>query len=155
MVSKFLPVGLMVFGISGLASVANAQQWGGCSPAPGPAVSGWNGPSSYQPPGAQNAIPPAPGGMTNQQAPAQAAPAPQAGQTAQFNNPTYQSFSAEPPVAAPMYSNGPTTGYAYPQYGGYYYGTPYYYSPNYYGGSYGYSRGWRSLDNANHHGTSF
>ncbi len=38
MVSKFLPVGLMVLGIGGLASVANAQQWGGCSPAQSPAI---------------------------------------------------------------------------------------------------------------------
>jgi hypothetical protein len=77
---------------------------------------------------------------------------PSNGQVAQSNSFTYQSFSASPssssaPAPAPTYVTP-----SYPMYGGYYgygyYGAPYYYS----GSGYGYSSGWQSLDNANHHG---
>jgi hypothetical protein len=84
----------------------------------------------------------------------QAAPltAPSNGQIAQSNGLTYQSFSATPssasaPAPAPTYVTP-----SYPTYDGNY-GYGYYGAPYYYGGSgYGYSSGWRSLDNANHHG---
>jgi len=69
------------------------------------------------------------------------------GPVAQSNSQTYQSFSAEPsPAPSPTYSVP-----SYPTYGGnygFYYGGPAYY------GGYGYSSGWRSLDNAGDHGVS-
>jgi hypothetical protein len=137
MMSRFVPVAFVVFGFACAAQPAHAQQWGyGCAPQPmGQVTYGWQGPMTYQP------------------TPYQAAPqtAPSNGQMAQSNGQTYQSFSAPPTPAygaAPIY-----TAPSYPAYGGYYGG--YYSSPYYYGGSYGYSPGWRSLDTANHHGTSY
>jgi hypothetical protein len=109
-----------------------------------PITNGWQGPTTYQPTAPQAAT-------ANQAAPSN-------GQLAQSNVQTYQSFSAPPSPAysppSPAYSYGLTPTYSapsYPTYGGY----GYYGGPSYYGGSYGYSPGWRSLDTANHHGTSF
>jgi hypothetical protein len=83
---------------------------------------------------------------TQQPAPQVAAPK---AQVSQSNPQNYQSFSAEPEtssVAAPVYS--------YPSYPAYGYG--FFGSPSYYGGSgFGSAPSWRSLDNANHHGTSW
>jgi hypothetical protein len=175
MISKLLPVGLMVCGIGLATQSAYAQSSGGnsgCqSNAPsGPEPKDWHGPSSYQPGPDQRPMtaPPAPqaprqapgqtmnqqpaqGAMTYQQAPAQQ------GQMAQSNNQSYQSFSAEP-QAAPTYSYAPNTSYSYPTYGyGYGYGGPYYGGSfnggSYYGGngSYGNTTGSR-WDNAGNHG---
>jgi hypothetical protein len=147
MMSKLLPIGLMVVAVGFSVQTANAQ-WSygsGCSSgAPtGPPPAGWNGPSSYQP-------------GPNQAAPAPPPPpAPQStqfngqsnGQMAQSNNQTYQSFSAEP---APVYSSPPAATYSYPAYGGYggFYGSPY--NNGYYG--YGNNQSWRRWDNAGNHG---
>jgi hypothetical protein len=72
--------------------------------------------------------------------------APSYGQVAQSNGVTYQSFSATPSSTS---ATAPVPAYVTPSYstysGNYDYG--------YIGGSgYGYPSGWRSLDNANHHG---
>lgn len=176
MARRLWSVGLLVCGIGLSVQAANAQQWGqqqwgqwnsGCTPAPaGPGPANWHGPMSYQPPAPMQgprAGQPATGqpatgqpaqgrahGTTNYPAPATQ------GQTAQFNNQTYQSFSAEP-QPAPAYSYGPAMGYSYPQYGGYYgsgnYGSPYN-GGSYYGGyaspSYNTTNG--RFDNANNHG---
>ncbi len=146
MMSKLLPVGLMVVALGFSVQTANAQgNYGsGCSsgaPA-GPPPAGWNGPSSYHP--GPNQAPPAP----------PPPPAPQStqfngqpnGQMAQSNNQTYQSFSAEP---APVFSGAPAATYSYPAYGGYggFYGSPY--NNGYYG--YG-NQSWRRWDNAGNHG---
>jgi len=146
MASKFLSIGVAVFAIGCLPQIASAQwRWGGrygggCySWSPGYAYGGWQGYySNYQPAPAQT--------MTYQQAPNQVppAPTPQAGQTAQSNTQTYQSFSAEP-SAAPMYA-APAPTYSYPAYGGYY-GNGGYGYPSYYGNTTN-----SQWDNANYHG---
>jgi hypothetical protein len=177
MVSKLLPVGLMVCGMGFSMQTANAQQWGawnsGCqSAAPsGPEPTDWHGPSSYQPGPEQGrmAPPPAPSQAPapNQQAPGhgpmtyqqpgqgamngQQAPMPQ-GQTAQSNNQGYQSFSAEP-GAQPMNTYAPNTTYSYPTNGGYY-------GNSYNGGwNYGYPSDYGNtsnsqFDNARFHGVN-
>jgi hypothetical protein len=144
MISKFLPVALVTGGLAFMAQTAQAQ-WSygyGCSPTP--AATAPNGWQNYQqaPPAQPAPPPPAASAQPNQPS----------GQTAQSNNQPYQSFSAEP---APMNSYAPPAAYpvqTFPTYGGYY-GNPYY-GGGFYGG-YGNSQGWRSLDNANHHGTSW
>jgi hypothetical protein len=163
MVSKLLPVGLMIGGLVFSVQTANAQggYGSGCSSgAPvGPPPAGWNGPSSYQPgPNQAAPAPPPPpmrpstqfNGQTNGQFNAQAQPnngiTPANGQMAQSNNQAYQSFSAEP---APVYPSAPAPTYSYPAFGGYngYYANPYN------GGFYGYGNGsWRRWDNAGDHG---
>jgi hypothetical protein len=130
MVSKLLPIGLMVCGLGLSLQVARASD-SGCAPA-APATA-WQAP------------------MTANPSPNYAAPAPPAGRMAQSNNQTYQSFSAEP---APTYTPAPAATYyapSYPSYNGGFYG----YSPYNYGGGYnsGYSD-WRRWDNANYHGIS-
>jgi hypothetical protein len=113
---------------------------------------GWYYPGSYayDNPGPVQQQAASPGASSNGQAAQSKAPS--NGQVAQSNDFSYQSFSATPsptsaPAPAPTYVTP-----SYPTYGGYY-GYGYYGAPYYYGGSgYGYSSGWRSLDNANHHG---
>jgi hypothetical protein len=145
MASKMLSLCVGVLVIGCLPQVASAQ-WGGCySWSPGYSYGygggGWQGYSYYQPAPAQT--------MTYQQAPSQVppAPAPPAGQTAQSNNQTYQSFSAEPQATGTYAAPAPT--YSYPAYGGYY-------GNGFYGGGYGggyYGNTTNSQwDNANYHG---
>jgi hypothetical protein len=172
MISKLVPVGLMVCGIGFSMQTANAQQWGGgnggCqSSAPsGPEPSDWHGPTSYQPPAPGRMTPPPPPAPNqkgaNQQAPGQVpmtyqqqAPAPQGqmapqGPMAQSNNQAYQSFSAEP-NAVPMNTYAPNTTYSYP-YG--YYGNSYnggwnYGYPSYYGNTTN-----SQFDNSRFHGVN-
>jgi len=150
MASKMLSIGIACLAISCMPQVASAQWgWGGgygggCYYSWSPAYAyggGWQGYySNYQPMPIQT--------MTYQQAPSPVPPAPsaQAGQTAQANSQTYQSFSAEPPAATTYAAPAPT--YSYPAYGGYY-GNGFYggYSPGYYGNTTN-----SQWDNANYHG---
>lgn len=154
MASKLLSIGVALFAINCLPQVASAQWgWGGgwygggwygggCYSSPGYAYGGWQGNySNYQPMPAQT--------MTYQQAPnpVPPAPTPPAGQTAQSNNQTYQSFSAEPQATGTYVAPAPS--YSYPAFGGNY-------GNGYYGGGYGggyYGNTTNSQwDNANHHG---
>jgi hypothetical protein len=126
MVSKLLTVGLIVCGLGFAVQSARADGCGSGIPA-----TAWQGPQA-----------------SSQPSMARTTPAPPAGQTAQSNNQTYRSFSAEP-APAPTYSYAPSTTYSYPTYG--YYGNSYY-GNGYYGG-YGYSYGSNQRwDNANNHG---